>query len=110
MSTRWLDAPATPGYWWRRSPHHAPALCRVDLGVSGFVARDAHDEDQRYPVDDLDARWCRAEPPADTDPRDARIAALTEALRKVLTLAPEGGAPWVVAMAQAQRLLDGGPR
>lgn len=42
--------------------------------------------------------------------RDARIAALTEALRAVLDLAPEGGTPWVAAMARAQRVLDGGAR
>ena len=49
---------------------------------------------------------------ADTEDRrsDARIAALEHALREVLSTAPEGGTPWVVAMARARKVLDGGER
>lgn len=39
-----------------------------------------------------------------------RIAKLEEMLRAVLDTAPEGGAPWVVAMARARKVLDGGER
>lgn len=36
----------------------------------------------------------------------ARIVALEHALREVIATAPEGGTPWVVAMARARRVLD----
>jgi len=41
---------------------------------------------------------------------DARIAALEHALREVLATAPEGGTPWVVAMARARKVLEGDER
>lgn len=50
---------------------------------------------------------------ADTEDRrsDARIRdALEHALREVLSTAPEGGARWVVAMARARKVLEGGER
>lgn len=49
---------------------------------------------------------------ADTEDRrsDARIAALEHALREVLATAPEGGTPWVVAMARARKVLEGDER
>lgn len=44
--------------------------------------------------------WCDDARPS------ARIAALEHALREVLATAAEGGAPFVVAMARAKRVLD----
>lgn len=38
--------------------------------------------------------------------RDARERELADALREALATAPEGGAPFVVAMARAKRVLD----
>lgn len=39
-----------------------------------------------------------------------RVTMLETALRAVLDTAPEGGTPWVSAMARAQRVLDGRAR
>lgn len=57
----------------------------------------------------IDTRTANAN--TDTERRnDARIAALEHALREVISTAPEGGTPWVVAMARARKVLDGGER
>lgn len=47
---------------------------------------------------------------AENDGLHVRIAALEHALRDVLDTAPEGGARWVVAMARARKVLEGGER
>ena len=47
---------------------------------------------------------------AENDGLHVRIAALEHALREVLSTAPEGGARWVVAMARARKVLEGGER
>lgn len=89
-ASRWLDVPDGPGLWWciGEWTHGEPLPAEVHVwecdGERHWSACLLGEDTEHVGSWRLTgARWHRAEPPADIDPRDARIAALEGALREV---------------------------
>lgn len=84
MGDGWKDAPDDTGLWWRAAGAGVPMMCSVYGTIDGLSACPADGREVSYSTaPHPGTRWHRVEPPADTDPRDERIAALETQLAVV---------------------------